>query len=46
MEGNMRQVIALVLVGTVLAALALLVGSRPPEDELAVSIERLVQTSR
>jgi hypothetical protein len=42
----MRQMIALVLVGSILAAVAVFVGSQPPEDELAVSIERLVQTGR
>jgi hypothetical protein len=43
----MRHLIALLVIGSILVALAVLVGTRKAaDDELAVSIERLVQTSR
>jgi fructose-specific phosphotransferase system IIC component len=44
----MRQMIAFVMLGTVIVALAVLLGTaeQPREDELARSIARLVETAR
>jgi hypothetical protein len=44
----MRQTISLVVLGSILVALAVLVGTadNPRDDELARSIARIVETSR
>jgi hypothetical protein len=47
MEANMRKAIGLVMLGTIIVALAVLLGTaEQPRGQLARSIARLVETSR